>query len=91
MIIFSYSIYPESQKTIVRWIREIISYFNERITNGVVEGINNKFKLIKRSTYGFRNFNDFRPIVIFMEQIILDIEFDWRNTSWLFIFTQSIQ
>jgi transposase len=25
-------------------------------TSGVVEGINNKLKLIKRSAYGFRNF-----------------------------------
>ena len=36
--------YPESKKTIVRWIGEIIAYFDERITNGVVEGINNKIK-----------------------------------------------
>lgn len=52
--------YPESKKTIVRWLGEIISYFDERITNGVVEGINNKLKLIKRSAYGFRNFDNFR-------------------------------
>ncbi|MEM6403237.1 MAG: transposase, partial [Cyanobacteria bacterium P01_D01_bin.116] len=26
----------------------------------VVEGINNKLKLIKRSGYGFRNFDNFR-------------------------------
>jgi transposase len=56
--------YPESQKTIVRWIGEIISYFDERITNGVVEGINNKLKLIKRSAYGFRNFQNFRIRVL---------------------------
>lgn len=51
--------YPKSQKTIMKWIGEIISYFDERITNGVVEGINNKLKLIKRSAYGFRNFDNF--------------------------------
>lgn len=56
--------YPESKKTIVRWLGEIISYFDERITNGVVEGLNNKLKLIKRSAYGFRNFDNFRIRVL---------------------------
>ncbi len=56
--------YPDSKKTIMRWIGEIIGYFNERITNGVVEGINNKIKLIKRSAYGFRNFDNFRTRVL---------------------------
>lgn len=56
--------YPESKKTIVRWIGEIIAYFDERITNGVVEGINNKIKLIKRAAYGFRNFDNFRTRVL---------------------------
>ncbi len=48
----------------MRWIGEIIGYFNERITNGVVEGINNKIKLIKRSAYEFRNFDNFRTRVL---------------------------
>jgi transposase len=61
--------YPESKKTIVRWIGEIISYFDERITNGIVEGINNKLKLIKRSAYGFRNFNNFRNRVLLTWQL----------------------
>lgn len=52
--------FPASQKTIIRWIDEIISYFDNRTTSGVVEGINNKLKLIKRSGYGFRNFDNFR-------------------------------
>jgi transposase len=56
--------YPNSKKTIRRWIGEIISYFDDRMTNGVVEGINNKLKLIKRSAYGFRNFDNFRTRVL---------------------------
>jgi transposase len=39
---------------------EIISYFDNRTTQGVVEGINNKLKLIKRMGYGFRNFDNFQ-------------------------------
>jgi len=37
-----------------------LSLTDNRTTNGVVEGINNKLKLIKRSAYGFRNFDNFR-------------------------------
>jgi transposase len=44
--------YPKSNNTIIRWFEEIIAYFDNGTTNGVVEGINNKIKLIKRSSYG---------------------------------------
>lgn len=52
--------FPDSQNTIIRWLDEIIAYFDNRTTSGVVEGINNKLKLIKRSAYGFRNFDNYR-------------------------------
>ncbi|WZI66485.1 MAG: transposase [Gloeotrichia echinulata IR180] len=51
--------YQKSVKTIKRWFGEIIGYFERKTTNGVVEGINNKLKLIKRSGFGFRNFRNF--------------------------------
>lgn len=50
--------------TIKRWFGEITSYFELSITNGVVEGINNKLKLIKRLGYGFRNFDNFNLRVL---------------------------
>jgi transposase len=56
-------LFPESSKTIKNWIGEIISYFDNRTTNGIVEGINNKLKLITRTAYGFRNFGNFRTRV----------------------------
>lgn len=52
--------FPKSNNTIIRWFAEIIPYFDNRMTSGAVEGINNKLKLIKRSAYGFRNFENFR-------------------------------
>jgi transposase len=52
--------FPKSCGTIKRWIGEIISYFDNRTTQGAVEGINNKLKLIKRRGYGFRNFGNFQ-------------------------------
>ncbi|ATS18606.1 hypothetical protein BRW62_07385 [Parathermosynechococcus lividus PCC 6715] len=39
---------------------EITAYFDNHTNSGVVEGINNKLKLIKRSGYGFRNFDNFQ-------------------------------
>jgi len=44
----------------IRWYQEIIAYFDNRTTSGTVEGINNKLKLIKRTVYGFKNFENFR-------------------------------
>lgn len=52
--------FPKSSQTIKRWLGEIIAYFDQRTTQGVVEGINNKIKLIKQRAYGFRNFSNFR-------------------------------
>jgi transposase len=47
-------------ETVRRWEHQILAYFDERITNGFVEGTNNKIKLIKRRAFGFRNFGNFR-------------------------------
>ncbi|OWY64262.1 ISL3 family transposase [cyanobacterium TDX16] len=52
--------FPKSSNTIIHWFDEIIAYFDNRTTSDAVEGINNKLKLIKRSGYGFRNFENFR-------------------------------
>jgi transposase len=54
------ALYQEAVGTIGRWFGEIIQYFENRTTSSVVEGINNRLKLIKRSGYGFRNFERFR-------------------------------
>jgi transposase len=54
------ALFPSSCQTIKRWFTEIVGYFESHITQGVVEGINNKLKLIKRSGYGFRNFDNFK-------------------------------
>ena len=52
--------FPDTVKTITNWFDEIIAYFDNRTTSGIVEGINNKLKLIKRSAYGFRNFENYK-------------------------------
>ena len=52
--------FPKSCGTIIRWFGEIIPYFKNRTTQGIVEGVNNKLKLIKRKGFGFKNFDNFR-------------------------------
>jgi len=39
-----------------------------RTTSGVMEGINNKIKLIKRQGYGFCNFENFRLLAAFEDK-----------------------
>ncbi len=51
-------------KTLKRWWNPILNYFNQRITNGAVEGINNRVKLIKRRAYGYRNVTNFRNRIV---------------------------
>ena len=45
---------------LTNWREEILNYFEYRITNGFVEGKNNRIKTIKRMGYGYRNTNNFR-------------------------------
>lgn len=60
----SYKYFPKSCQTIKRWIAEILAYFDNRTTQGTVEGINQKIKLIKRRAYGLNNFANFRRRIL---------------------------
>jgi transposase len=51
--------YEKSAETIKRWFGEIVGYFESRTTNGIVEGINTKLKLLKRCGFGLRNLINF--------------------------------
>jgi hypothetical protein len=44
--------------------RQFVNYFVNRTTSGVMEGINNRIKLIMRQGYGFLNFINFRERVL---------------------------
>ena len=52
--------YKKSVGTIKRWLAEIVGYFEQKTTNGIVERINNKLKLLKRWGFGWRNFINFK-------------------------------
>jgi transposase len=51
-------------KTFENWKQEVYNFFKHHVTNGVVEGINNLIKTIKRQSFGFTNFNNFRLKII---------------------------
>jgi len=64
--------FKEIKKTFINWKQEIIESFdlhpvtNKKMTNGTVEGINNFIKVIKRVSYGYKNFTRFRSRILFL-------------------------
>lgn len=48
------------RRTLLRWFREVLCYFKTGLTNGRVEGFNNKAKLIRKRAYGYRSFKNYR-------------------------------
>lgn len=46
------------------WKEEILNAFSTGITNGQTEGFNNKIKVIKRVSYGYRNFENFKSRIL---------------------------
>lgn len=56
--------YQYMKRTFKSWEKEIINSFIYPYTNGYLEGINNKMKVIKRMSYGIRNFQRLRNKVL---------------------------
>lgn len=44
----------------------ITAYFDKKVTNGVLEGINNKIQLAKRRAIGYRNLQNFMNMIYFL-------------------------
>ena len=67
------------QRTLRQHKKEILHSFKcEGYTNGPVEGINNKIKVIKRVAYGFRNFANLRiRILLVLPNTYIAI--NWKN------------
>jgi len=60
--------FKELLHTLGNWREEILNYFDYRITNGFVEGKNNRIKTIKRMAYGYRNMDNFRMRILATNQ-----------------------
>lgn len=61
-------VYPQKMRTALtsleKYLDSIKNAFTYSLSNGPIEGINNKIKLIKRSGYGYRNFKNLRNRVL---------------------------
>ncbi len=53
----------DAAKTIKRHWNGILNYFDSRITNGILEGINSVVQLLKRSARGYRNIRNFMTMI----------------------------
>ena len=47
-------------KTLKKYMKYIENMFESNITNGLIEGLNNKIKSIKRTAFGYSNFSNFK-------------------------------
>lgn len=56
--------FESCSKTIMNWEKYILNSFTCPYTNGFTEGCNNKIKVIKRNSYGVRNFERFRNRIL---------------------------
>ena len=57
--------FSDCTKAYHNWFQEIINSMDVPWTNGYIEGCNNKTKVLKRVSYGMRNFNNFRKRILF--------------------------
>ena len=57
--------FEDCAKTYRHWSKEILNTFKYKfISNGPTEGFNNKIKVLKRTSYGVRNFERFRTRIL---------------------------
>ncbi len=56
--------FEDCAKTYRAWRKEILNAFKYGRINGPTEGFNNKIKVLKRSSYGIRNFKRFRTRIL---------------------------
>ena len=57
-------------KTLKKYMKFIKNMFESNITNGLIEGLNNKIKSIKRTAFGYSNFSNFKKRVLIQAGII---------------------
>ncbi len=57
-------------KTLKKYMKYIKNMFETNITNGVIEGLNNKIKSIKRTAFGYSKFSNFKKRILIQEGIV---------------------
>lgn len=54
-------------KTYFNWVKEIRNSLECKYNNGIMEGHNNKIKVLKRTAFGFRNFDNFKARILLLD------------------------
>ena len=57
--------FHDCTKAYHNWFQEILNSMDVPWTNGYIEGCNNKTKVLKRVSFGMRNFSNFRKRILF--------------------------
>ena len=57
-------------RTLKKYMKCIENMFESNITNGVIEGLNNKIKSIKRTAFGYSNFSNFKKRILIQAGVI---------------------
>ena len=57
-------------KSLKKYMKYIENMFESNITNGLIEGLNNKIKSIKRTTFGCSDFSNFKKRILIETGII---------------------
>lgn len=59
-------------RTLRKHLKPVFNTFKyPHLTNGPIEGINNKIKVLKRTAFGYRNYNNFRNRILLMTRLYL--------------------
>ncbi|WP_336021264.1 transposase, partial [Fusobacterium polymorphum] len=53
-----------------KYMKYIENMFKSNITNGLIEGLNNKIKSIKRTAFGYSNFSNFKKRILIQAGIL---------------------
>jgi len=60
--------FRKSIKTLKKLRKYVVNSLKYDYTNAMVEGKNNKIKVIKRVSYGYRSFRNFKARIMLMER-----------------------
>ena len=58
-------------KTIKRYREYMINGVKYEYSNGTLEGVNNKIKLVKRVSYGYNSFDNFRLRILIISRLFV--------------------
>ncbi len=51
-------------KILINWKDKVLNFFQDRLSNGLVEGLNNAIRGIIRRSFGFHNFENLNRRVL---------------------------